>query len=93
MRNENPPILARCLPDPQKEIFFMRLPKWVLPFLTNQVAHFISCEDMGCFNSSGNILCLHFFIIKCPVFHFLDLDGRILNLVDSYLKIQSSKRR
>ena len=56
-------MLARCLPDPNKEIFFMSLPKWVLPFLTNQVAHFISCGDMGCFNSSGNILCLHDFKI------------------------------
>ena len=24
----------------------MSLPKWVLPFLTNQVAHFISCGDI-----------------------------------------------
>ena len=28
------------------------------------------------------------FFIKCPVFRFLDLVGRILNLVFSYLKIQ-----
>ena len=39
-----------------------RSPKWVLPFLTNQFAQFISCGDMGCFFSSENILLLASFL-------------------------------
>ena len=49
--NKNPPMtyLLACLPDANKEIFCMSLPKCVLPFLTNQVAQFISYGDIGCF--------------------------------------------
>ena len=46
-----------------------------------------SCLSIAClllrFSRARSI-----FFIKCPVFHFLDLVGRILNLVFSYLKIQ-----
>ena len=116
--------LLSCLPDANEEIFCMSLPKCVLPFLTNQVAQFISCGDIGCFYFSGNTLLLPFLLpswfqdssqiktrevpfhvlaLLCLLLtfsrtrsifllnvqsHFLDLDGRILNLVYSYLKIQ-----
>ena len=54
--------LLACLPDANKKIFCMSLPKCVLPFLTNQVAHFISCGDIGCFCFSGNTLLLPFLL-------------------------------
>ena len=51
-----------CLPDANKEIFCMSLLKCMLPFLTNQVAQFISCGDIGCFYFSGNRLLLPFLL-------------------------------
>ena len=54
--------LLTCLLDANKEIFCMSLPKCVLPFLTNQVAQFISCGDIGCFYFSGNTLLLQFLL-------------------------------
>ena len=54
--------LLTCLPDANKKIFCMSLPKCVLPFLTNQVTQFISCGDIGCFYFSGNALLLQFLL-------------------------------
>ena len=54
--------LLACLPDGNKKIFSMNLPKCVLLFLTNQVAQFISCDDIGSFYFSGNTLLLPFLL-------------------------------